>query len=146
MLVFEILQNGGLLCASSLSSSSLAFFLSFSMLYTSTLYVHTLFCVCSHAHKAHLHPLSLMCQRLLIMRFLQDGKLQGDWVTAHFKHCSLPLLLFPPRDTEDERKMGRRVKTYSITYGHILSLWKHKKSKKKYVGPCGFPRKKHLRG
>lgn len=83
MLVFEILQNDGLLCAHSLSLYlPCLFFLSLSMLYTSTRYIHTLLCV---------HLLSLMCQRLLVMRFLQDGKLQGHWLTAHFKHCSLPL-------------------------------------------------------
>lgn len=54
----------------------------------------TIYALCwVSTHKTPLHRSSLMCWRLLIMRFLKDGKLQGPWLTAHFKHCGLPLLL-----------------------------------------------------
>lgn len=89
MLVVEIRQNDALLCANTLPSPQYLPlpFLSLSVLNTST-------CTLSffaHAHTKHTCiSRSLMCQRLLVMRFLQDGKLQGHWLTTHFKHCSPP--------------------------------------------------------
>lgn len=87
-----------------------------SVLHASTRYTHTL--LCAHT-KTHLHPLSLMCQRLLIMRFLQDGKLQGDWLMAHFKRCSLPLLFLSFETQRMKAEWGRTVKTHWITRSHI---------------------------
>lgn len=89
VLVVEIEQNDALLCANTLPSPQYLPlpFLSLSVLNTST-------CTLSffaHAHTKHTCiSRSLMCQRLLVMRFLQDGKLQGHWLTTHFKHCSPP--------------------------------------------------------
>lgn len=73
MLVFEIIQNDGLLCEQALSLFvfcllSITFYI---------LHMNTLFCVRTYA-QMHLNPSLVMCQWLLIMRFLQDGKLQGD--------------------------------------------------------------------
>lgn len=75
MLVFIILQNDGLLCAHMLSllRPTYVFFVIFS--YTHQHSIYAVFCACTN--KTLLHPVRLMCQRLLIMRFLQDGKLQG---------------------------------------------------------------------
>lgn len=73
MLVFEIIQNDGLLCEQALS---LFVFCLLSITFY-VLHMNTLFCVRTYA-QMHLHPSPVMCQWLLIMRFLQDGKLRGD--------------------------------------------------------------------
>lgn len=142
VLVFEILQNDGLLCAHTLSLFlPCLLFVAFYVIHINTLHMHTLFCVRTHTrtHKTHLHYLSLMCQRLLIMRFLPDGKLQGHWLTADFKHCSLPL---PFLSSETQRMKGEwegeqkhtvsHTDSYTHTHTHIS------KNSEKYVGPCDF--------
>lgn len=115
-----------IVCTYSFPLPPLPIFLLLSMLYTPTRYIHTLLCV---------HLLSLMCQRLLVMRFLQDGKLQGHWLTAHFKHCSLPLP-FLSCGTQRMKREWEEEQKHIVS--HVDTCTHAKKNSGKYVGPCGF--------
>lgn len=125
MQVFDILQND--VFTYSFPLPLLPSFCRFPC-YTHQHTIYTLFCVCTH--KTRLHPLSLMCQRLLIMRFLQDGKLQGDWLTAHFKHCSLPLPFLSSETQRMKREWeGEQKHTVSHMDTHTRTRLKKKKGK-----------------
>lgn len=96
------------------------FFVAFDVTHVNALY--------THLEKTHGHLLSLMCWWLLVMRFLQDEKLQGHWLTAHFKHCSLPLP-FLSRGTQRMKREREEEEE------HIVS---HTDTCTHDVGLCGF--------
>lgn len=115
MLVFKTWQNDGLLRAVLfLSLPPCLFFVTFYITRVNTLY--------THLEKPHEPLLSLMCRWLLVMRFLQDEKLQGHWLTAHFKHCSLPLPFLSCGTQRMKQGWGRRGRAHCITRGHMLTL------------------------
>lgn len=112
--------------------SRLFFLSALSVTHIDTVYTHSLV----WAHKKHTRIPRLWCASgLLIMRFLQDGKLQGDWLTAHFKHYSLPL---PFSVLWDRGWNGNGKETKKNILCHTLTWHSPLENSKRDAGPCGF--------